>query len=83
MRMKIGFDYRITSTVLEFEPNRRITWAHLLGNRWSYELTALDGDRTLGRRRTTCGLPDGRRRCRLRPASCRRSRSPSPSPLCG
>ena len=41
VRMKIRIRYWVTNTVLEFEPNRRITWAHLLGNRWTYELTPL------------------------------------------
>lgn len=49
MQMRIGFSYRITNTVLEFEPDRRITWAHLLGNRWTYELTPLDAGGTLVR----------------------------------
>ena len=38
MRMRIRVTYWITSTVVEFEPNRRIAWAHMLGNRWSYDL---------------------------------------------
>jgi len=49
MKMKIGFSYWVTNKVVEFEPNRRITWAHLLGNEWTYELTPLDGGRTLVR----------------------------------
>jgi uncharacterized protein YndB with AHSA1/START domain len=49
MRMKIGFGYWVTNTVIAFEPNRRIAWSHLLGNEWSYELTPLDGHRTLVR----------------------------------
>lgn len=49
MRMKIGFRYWVTNTVIAFEENRRITWAHLLGNQWTYELTALEGGRTLVR----------------------------------
>jgi hypothetical protein len=49
VRMKIRFNYWVTNTVLEFEPNRRITWAHLLGNRWTYELTPLDNGITLVR----------------------------------
>ena len=49
MRMKMGVRYRVTSTVLELEPDRRITWAHLLGNRWTYELTPLDTGATLVR----------------------------------
>lgn len=41
VRMHIRFNYFVTNTVLEFEPNRRITWTHLLGNRWTYELTPI------------------------------------------
>ena len=49
MKMKIGFNYWVTNKVIAFEPNRRITWAHLLGNEGTYELTPLDGNRTLVR----------------------------------
>jgi len=49
MRMNIGIAYRVTNTVLEFEPDRRITWAHLLGNRWTYELTSIGEASTLVR----------------------------------
>jgi hypothetical protein len=49
VRMKVGVNYWVTNKVVEFEPNRRITWAHLLGNRWTYELTPLSPDRTLVR----------------------------------
>ncbi len=49
MNMKIGVNYRVTNKVIVFEPNRRITWAHLLGNQWTYELTPIDGGRTLVR----------------------------------
>jgi uncharacterized protein YndB with AHSA1/START domain len=49
MRMKIGFSYWVTNTVIAFEPNRRITWRHLLGNEWTYQLTPIDGQRTLVR----------------------------------
>ncbi len=38
MAMRLGIPYRITNTVLEFTPDERIAWAHLLGNRWSYDL---------------------------------------------
>ncbi|HOT80379.1 MAG TPA: hypothetical protein PKY13_10350 [Microthrixaceae bacterium] len=39
--------YTIGSTVVEFEQDRRIAWAHIGGHRWRYELTELepvDGD---------------------------------------
>lgn len=49
MRMRIRFPYWVTNTVLEFEPDRRITWSHLLGNRWTYELTPLPSGGTLVR----------------------------------
>lgn len=49
VRMHIRFNYWVTNTVLELEPDRRITWAHLLGNRWTYELTPLDSGATLVR----------------------------------
>ena len=49
VRMHIRFNYFVTNTVLEFEPNRRITWAHLLGNQWTYELTPIAPNRTLVR----------------------------------
>ena len=49
VRMKVGVSYWVTNKVLEFEPNRRITWAHLLGNQWTYELTSLSPTRTLVR----------------------------------
>jgi hypothetical protein len=47
--MKIRFNYWVTNTVLEFEPDRRITWSHLLGNRWTYELIPLPSGGTLVR----------------------------------
>jgi uncharacterized protein YndB with AHSA1/START domain len=49
MRMHIGVKYWVTNKVIEFEPDRRITWVHLLGNRWTYELTPLDDGGTLVR----------------------------------
>lgn len=42
MRMRMGVPYTIGSTVVEFEQDRRIAWAHLGKHRWRYELTALD-----------------------------------------
>ena len=49
VRMRIRINYWVTNTVLELEPERRITWAHLLGNRWTYELTPLESGGTLVR----------------------------------
>lgn len=42
MRMKLGVPYVIGSTVVEFEQDRRIAWAHLGKHRWRYELTELE-----------------------------------------
>jgi uncharacterized protein YndB with AHSA1/START domain len=39
MDMKMGIlPYRMTSTVVEFEQNRLIAWAHFGKHRWRYEL---------------------------------------------
>jgi uncharacterized protein YndB with AHSA1/START domain len=38
MSMKVGVPYRITSKVVEFEPDRRIAWCHLGGHRWRWEM---------------------------------------------
>lgn len=47
MKMKIGLPYRISSTVVEFDENERIAWAHFGKHRWRYELEPLgDGSRT-------------------------------------
>ncbi len=44
MDMKIGpIPYRIGNTVVEFEENRLIAWAHFGGHRWRYRLEPLDG----------------------------------------
>lgn len=52
MSMKLGVPYSMTSTVIEFEPNRRIAWQTwapgigkgLAGGRiWRYELEPADG----------------------------------------
>lgn len=44
MRMKVP--YRMGNTVMEFEENRRIAWAHMGGHRWRYELEPIDDSRT-------------------------------------
>lgn len=45
--MKMRFNgmvpYRITSTVMEFEENERIAWAHFGKHRWRYELEPVEG----------------------------------------
>lgn len=38
MDMKIGFKYRITNEVVEFEENRCIAWRHFGRHVWRYEL---------------------------------------------
>jgi len=52
MSMKMGMPYSMVSTVIEFEPNRRIAWqtrgpgplGHLVAGRiWRYELEPVDG----------------------------------------
>jgi uncharacterized protein YndB with AHSA1/START domain len=51
MSMKLGIPYSMVSTVIEFEPNRRIAWQtyppvgkKLAGGRiWRYELEPVDG----------------------------------------
>lgn len=43
MNMRIGLPYVIRNTVVEFEENRRIAWAHLGGHRWRYELDPVEG----------------------------------------
>ncbi|MFN8050886.1 MAG: SRPBCC family protein [Acidimicrobiales bacterium] len=42
MKMKLGVPYVIGSTVVEFEQDRRIAWAHIGKHRWRYELTPLE-----------------------------------------
>ena len=44
MNMKLGpIPYRTNNTVVEFEQDRLIAWAHLGGHRWRYELAPVDG----------------------------------------
>ncbi|RYU10518.1 SRPBCC family protein [Nocardioides iriomotensis] len=39
VNMKLfGAPYKITNTVVEYEPDRRIAWRHFGGHRWRYEL---------------------------------------------
>lgn len=46
MNMKLGVPYRITSTVKEFEQDRRIAWAHFNGHRWRWTVEDLDDGRS-------------------------------------
>jgi uncharacterized protein YndB with AHSA1/START domain len=42
MDMKLGVPYKISSTVVEFEENRLIAWAHLGKHRWRFELEPVE-----------------------------------------
>ena len=42
MKMKLGLPYDIRNTVVEFEENELIAWAHFGKHRWRYELEATD-----------------------------------------
>lgn len=43
MDMKMGVPYKMWSTVVEYEENRLITWAHFGKHRWRWELEPVDG----------------------------------------
>ena len=43
MKMKLGVPYSISSTVVEFEEDKLIAWAHFGKHRWRYELEVTDG----------------------------------------
>ena len=43
MKMKLGVPYNMSSTVVEFEENQLIAWAHFGKHRWRYELEPTDG----------------------------------------
>lgn len=43
MRMHLVVPYRMTSEVVELEPDRRIAWRHLGHHVWRYELEPVDG----------------------------------------
>lgn len=47
MSMKMfGLPYRITNTVVEFEPGRRVAWCHPGKHRWRWELEPADDGQT-------------------------------------
>jgi hypothetical protein len=46
MNMRLGINYRITNTVMEFEENKLIAWRHLGRWRWRYELRAISPTQT-------------------------------------
>ena len=39
----LGWPYKITNTVVEFEENRRIAWSHWGRHRWRFELEPVEG----------------------------------------
>ena len=43
MKMKLGLPYDMRSTVVEYEKDRLIAWAHFGKHRWRYELEEVDG----------------------------------------
>ena len=44
MSMKMyGLPYRITNTVVEFEPGRKVAWCHPGKHRWRWEVEAKEG----------------------------------------
>lgn len=47
MKMRLGLPYRIHSTVVEFEEDRLIAWAHLGGHRWRWTLEPVGENATL------------------------------------
>lgn len=47
MAMKFKVPYRITNEVVTFEEDREIAWRHLMKWEWRYQLTPLDGGKTL------------------------------------
>lgn len=48
MQMRIGLPYRISNKVVEFAPDRRIAWCHMMGHRWRWEVAdAGDGKSTV------------------------------------
>ncbi|MBC6448204.1 SRPBCC family protein [Actinokineospora xionganensis] len=46
MDMKMGRQYKILNTVVEFEENRLIAWRHFYGHRWRWQLRDLGDGRT-------------------------------------
>jgi uncharacterized protein YndB with AHSA1/START domain len=48
MSMHIGLPYRISSRVVEFEPDRLLAWCHMGGHRWRWQVEpAGDGRSTV------------------------------------
>ena len=47
MNMKMGSSYKITNTVVEYEPDHVIAWRHLVGHRWRWQLEKSGEDATV------------------------------------
>lgn len=47
MAMRLGINYRITNTVVEYKEDEVIAWRHLGGWRWRYELNAISRNQTV------------------------------------
>ena len=47
MDMKMGVPYKMWSTVVEFEQDRLIAWAHFGKHRWRFELEPVGDDATM------------------------------------
>ena len=43
MDMRIGTNYKIKNTVVEFDEGERIAWRHFNGHVWRYTFTPVDG----------------------------------------
>jgi uncharacterized protein YndB with AHSA1/START domain len=43
MKMRVGAPYKITNTVVEFEPDSVVSWRHFGGHVWKYQLQPVDG----------------------------------------
>lgn len=46
MQMKLGINYKILNTVVEYEENRRIAWRHFGRWRWIYDLRPITAHQT-------------------------------------
>ncbi|MEU0465745.1 MULTISPECIES: SRPBCC family protein [unclassified Amycolatopsis] len=46
MDMKMGANYKILNTVVEFDENRLIAWRHFNGHRWRWQLKPLEDGST-------------------------------------
>jgi uncharacterized protein YndB with AHSA1/START domain len=46
MDMRMGVNYKVLNTVVEFEPDRLIAWRHFNGHRWRWQLNPVDAGHT-------------------------------------